>query len=91
MIGSVKMKVGILTFPNSPSHGATLQMCALYQSVKKLGHEAEILNYQSQWMKDGLHMYENPLGLLTNNPPFLQQMFHLNNYLKYFRYFSFNI
>lgn len=49
------MKVGILTFPNSPSHGATLQMFALYQSVKKLGHEAEILNYQSQWMKDGLH------------------------------------
>ena len=31
-------------------------------------------------MKDGLHIYENPVGVLTNNPPFPQQMFQLNNY-----------
>lgn len=29
---------------------------------------------------DGLHIYENPAGVLTNNPPFDQQMFMLNNY-----------
>ena len=29
---------------------------------------------------DGLHVYENPVGVLTNNPPFPLQMFHLNNF-----------
>ncbi len=29
---------------------------------------------------DGLHVYENPAGVLTNNPPFPLQRFALNNY-----------
>ena len=29
---------------------------------------------------DGLHIYDNPVGVLTNNPPFPYQMFQLNNY-----------
>ncbi len=29
---------------------------------------------------DGLHVYDNPTGVLTNNPPFPQQLFTLNNY-----------
>ena len=29
---------------------------------------------------DGLHIYDNPAGVLTNNPPFPQQLFALNNY-----------
>lgn len=28
----------------------------------------------------GLMVYDNPVGVLTNNPPFPQQMFNLNNY-----------
>lgn len=31
--------------------------------------------------ESGLHIYDNPLGVLTNNPPFEQQMFQLNNYM----------
>ena len=31
-------------------------------------------------MKDGLHVYENPVGVLTNNPPFPMQLFALNNF-----------
>lgn len=31
-------------------------------------------------MADGLHIYDNPAGVMTNNPPFPQQMFALNNY-----------
>ena len=31
-------------------------------------------------MKDGLHVYDNPVGVLTNNPSFPSQMFALNNY-----------
>lgn len=32
-------------------------------------------------MADGLHIYDNPVGILTNNPPFNIQMFSLNNYM----------
>ncbi len=31
-------------------------------------------------MKDGLHVHEDPVGVLTNNPPFPYQIFNLNNY-----------
>lgn len=31
-------------------------------------------------MKDGLHVYENPVKVLTNNPAFPYQLFNLNNY-----------
>lgn len=32
-------------------------------------------------MHDGMHVYNNTVGVLTNNPPFAQQMFLLNNYM----------
>lgn len=32
-------------------------------------------------VEDGLHVYDNPVGVLTNNPPFPLQMFMLNNYM----------
>lgn len=32
-------------------------------------------------MSDGLHIHDNEVGVLTNNPPFNQQMFLLNNYM----------
>lgn len=31
-------------------------------------------------MEDGMHIYENEVGVLTNNPSFDKQMFNLNNY-----------
>ena len=39
---------------------------------------AEAITLESQ--ADGLHVYDNPVGVLTNNPPFPYQMFHLNNF-----------
>lgn len=32
-------------------------------------------------VNDGLHIYENPVGVLTNNPPFPTQLWNLNNYM----------
>lgn len=32
-------------------------------------------------VQDGLHVYDNPVGVLTNNPPFETQLFQLNNYM----------
>ena len=30
-------------------------------------------------VKEGIKIYQNPVGVLTNNPPFDKQIFHLNN------------
>lgn len=32
-------------------------------------------------IKDGMHLYENPVGVLTNNPPFPFQLTNLQNYM----------
>ena len=32
-------------------------------------------------VKEGIKIYDNPVGVLTNNPPFPEQMFALNNYM----------
>lgn len=32
-------------------------------------------------VKDGIHIYHNPVGVLTNNPTFDYQLFNLNNYM----------
>ena len=32
-------------------------------------------------IKDGIKIYDNPVGVLTNNPPFDKQIFNLNNYM----------
>lgn len=31
-------------------------------------------------VKDGFKIYDNPVGVMTNNPPFDEQLFNLNNY-----------
>lgn len=33
-------------------------------------------------VKEGMKIYDNPVGVLTNNPPFNEQMFQLNNYMQ---------
>ncbi len=33
-------------------------------------------------VREGIKVYENPVGVLTNNPPFDQQLFALNNYMQ---------
>lgn len=32
-------------------------------------------------VKEGLRQYDNPVGVLTNNPPFKEQLLQLNNYM----------
>lgn len=39
------LKTGILTFHNTVNYGASMQALALSQMVRRLGHEAEIIDY----------------------------------------------
>lgn len=41
------------------------------------GKEAIVVEF----VADGLKVYDNPLGILANNPPFDKQLFSLNNYM----------
>lgn len=50
------MRVGILTFPKSPSFGASLQMFGLYQALNSLGVDAEIINYRNTYMTQKRHI-----------------------------------
>ena len=50
------MKVGILTFPDSVSYGAVLQMYALQTAVERLGHEAEVIHYHNAYMNAEKHI-----------------------------------
>lgn len=34
-----------------------------------------------EFVEEGMKVYDNPVGVLTNNPPFRMQMFNLNNYM----------
>lgn len=41
----------------------------------------EIQSITVESVKDGIKIYDNSVGVLTNNPPFDEQMFNLNNYM----------
>lgn len=44
-----------------------------------IADECEAITVEA--VKEGLSVYDNPAGILTNNPPFKEQMFNLNNYM----------
>lgn len=50
------MKVGILTFQNANNYGAELQAFALCTTVRKMGYDAELVNYENPSVTD----YETP-------------------------------
>ncbi len=43
------MKIGILTFHWAANHGAVLQTYALYNYLKALSHEVDIINYYPKY------------------------------------------
>ena len=60
---------------NEPFH-PSLPLAQLHWLI---ADEREAVTVEST--ADGLHVYENPIGVLTNNPPFGEQLFNLNNYM----------
>lgn len=62
------MKVGILTFQNANNYGAALQAFALCSTVRKLGYNAELIDYKNPPVTE----YENPrlphLSEMITNP-----------------------
>lgn len=53
------MKVGILTFHDAHNYGAVLQAFALKEYLKKIGFEAQIVNYHHYTIPDGYPKEDN--------------------------------
>lgn len=72
------MRIGILTFHRAINYGAVLQCYALQQTLKQLGHEVEVINYQQPRVErtDRMPFNENDkLNLLKG--------FHLRSWWNY--------
>lgn len=75
-VAQAKVLLQNLNLVNLPYH-KTLPLSPLHWMI--VDREESIVVEQG---KDGLQVYENPVGILTNNPPFPLQMFQLNNYMQ---------
>ena len=82
------MKVGIFTFPNSVSYGATLQMYALYDTVNRLGYDTEIINYHNAYMKAEKHIgSSNPVSpIKTFIKKTMRSLLHIRLYSSFRRF-----
>lgn len=66
------VKIGILTFHNAPNYGAIFQCYALQETVKSLGAECEIINYQCAKINQ------------NNNPDFIHAVPFYTRFYKFF-------
>lgn len=65
-------KINLISCPYSDKIGVAQLHWIIADSKKAITVE---------FVKEGLKIYDNPVGVLTNNPPFDGQMFNLNNYM----------
>lgn len=75
-VSEAKKLLGNINLTNASFH-EKLPAATLHWIVADKNHAITV-----ESVKEGLKIYENPIGILTNNPPFDMQMFNLNNYMK---------
>lgn len=46
------MKIGILTFHRAHNYGAVLQCYALQETLKRMGHDVQVIDYLQPWIED---------------------------------------
>ena len=80
------MRVGILTFHNTPNFGASLQCAALARYISHLGHDVEVINYAPlrtrhqylKWMFTGQNASIRNVGRMWNLRQFRKQHYRLS-------------
>lgn len=75
-VGEVRVLLKKLCLRNLP-FSADLPIAALHWMIADC---KESITVEAE--KRGLRIYENPVGVLTNNPPFEEQMLRLNDYMQ---------
>ena len=61
------MKTGIITFHFVHNQGAVLQCYALQTALKKLGHDASVIDYRPRYHAARYAARKNPFALASNN------------------------
>lgn len=51
------MKIGILTFHRAINYGAVLQCFALYETLSRMGHQVEVIDYRPKYIEKYRHLY----------------------------------
>lgn len=74
-VKEAKKLIGKINITNIPFNNQ-LPLAQLHWLISD---ETESITVES--VKEGIKIYENPIGVLTNNPPFDKQLFELNNYM----------
>lgn len=74
-VKSAKEKIKKINFVNKP-FSDNLPLAQLHWMISD---KLESITVEAT--KDGLKIYDNPLGIMTNNPTFDRQMFYLNNFI----------
>ena len=74
-VKEAKTLIEKMNFINIPFN-ASLPLAQLHWIISD---EFESITVES--VKEGIKIYDNPVGVLTNNPTFDKQMFELNNYM----------
>ena len=74
-VAEIKNNIKNLNITNIP-FGQGLPIADLHWMISD-GENCIVL----EQMKDGLKIYDNPVGVLTNNPPFDYHLMNLNNYM----------
>ena len=74
-VKDAKIKLRSLNLVNEPFNDK-LPVAQLHWMI---ADRTECITVES--VKDGLKIYENKVGVLTNNPPFLEQLQRLNDYM----------
>lgn len=75
-ISEAREKLKNLNITNTPFN-SNLPVAELHWLI---ADENESITVEA--VSDGIKIYENPVGVLTNNPPFELQLHYLNNYMK---------
>lgn len=70
-------KIGILTFHYSNNYGGVLQTVALYNTIKSLGYDVEVINYIPKGYKK-----QNIIRLLGINKKNIKNSFKIFEYIK---------
>lgn len=74
-VREAREEIGKLNLTNTP-FSAELPLSQLHWMI---ADHSEAITVES--VKEGIRVYPNPAGVLTNNPPFDEQIFQLNNYM----------
>lgn len=74
-VREARERIGTLNLTNIPFN-TELPLSELHWMI---ADHNEAITVES--VKEGIRVYPNPAGVLTNNPPFDEQIFQLNNYM----------